>query len=129
MTLTMTKPKSKWAPRNGEWGPIKPGFWDIWHANKKSLQDNGYSIRKDDNGQWQVRWVPGIKKGWPEITKPEPVTVPAGLKASICMKCGNVRLIKFDEPHKDCGICGEKIAPAAVATEGAMVLTRAKVRA
>src|ERR1700733_701778 len=90
----MSKPKSKWAPRNGEWGPIQPGFWQIWHANKKSLQDNGYSIRKDDNGQWQVKWTADTRKGWPPPAKPEPIVVPPDMKASWCMKCGHTLLIK-----------------------------------
>ena len=72
---TMSKPK--WAPRHGEWGPVKPGFWRIWHANKESLQNNGYSIRKNEKGQWEVRFIPDTKMGWPPVPKPEPTVVPA----------------------------------------------------
>lgn len=60
--------KPRWAPRHAKWGPVKPGFWAVWHANKQTLQDGGYSVRKNDNRQWEVRFVPGIKKGWPIIT-------------------------------------------------------------
>lgn len=105
-------PNPKWAPRRGQWGPVKPGFWDVWHANKKSLQRNGYSVRFHD-GQWQVRYVPGMVDGWPPRTEPEATYVPSGMKASICLKCGNVRVIKLADPHKDC-MCGDKVpAPSA----------------
>ena len=104
----MSKPK--WAPRHGKWGPVKPGFWDIWHANKDSLQKNGYSVRKGENGQWEARFIPPEKSGWPP-PKPNPIFVPAGMKASICLRCGHVNLIKITDKHKDCTICGEKISP------------------
>lgn len=67
----MSKPR--WAPRHAKWGPVKPGFWPIWHANKDSLRDNGYSVRKNEDRQWQVRFVPGTYKGWPPVKKPEPI--------------------------------------------------------
>lgn len=105
----MSKPR--WAPRHAKWGPVKPGFWAIWHANKEPLRDNGYAVRKNDDGQWQVRFVPGTHKGWPPVQKPEPIVVPPGMKASICPNCGHSRVIPRTEPHKDCGICGDRIPP------------------
>jgi hypothetical protein len=99
----MSKPK--WAPRHGKWGPVRPGFWDIWHANKDSLQKNGYSVRKNENGQWGVRFIPREKSDWPP-PKPDRIFVPTGMKASIC---GHVSLIKVTDAHKDCSPCGEKI--------------------
>lgn len=105
----MSKPR--WAPRHGKWGPVKPGFWAIWHANKETLRDNGYAVHKNDDGQWLVRFVPGTHKGWPPVQKPEPIVVPAGMKASICPNCGHSRVIPRTEPHKDCGICGDRIPP------------------
>src|SRR5258708_2739394 len=105
----MSKPR--WAPRHGKWGPVKPGFWRIWHANKETLQNNGYAVRKNENGRWEVRFVPGTKMGWPLAPKPEPIVVPPGMKASICPKCGHSRLIKITEAHKDCSICGDRIPP------------------
>jgi hypothetical protein len=107
----MSKPRPRWAPRYGKWGPVKPGFWAIWHANKQSLQDNGYAVRKNDNGQWEVRFDGDVRKGWPPVKKPEPIFVPAGMKASICPKCGHSRVIPRTEPHKGCGICGDRIPP------------------
>ena len=98
----MSKPK--WAPRHGEWGPVKPEFCAIWHANKDSLQKNGYAARKDDRGQWEVRFVPGTKGAWPPAAKPDPIVVPAGMKASICLRCGHVKLIKTTDQHKDCNM-------------------------
>jgi hypothetical protein len=103
---TMSKPK--WAPRHEKWGPVKPGFWDIWHANKESLQKNGYSVRRNDLGQWEVRFVARNKSGWP-VPKQSPVFVPTGMKASICFRCGQVQLIKITEEHQDCTMCGERI--------------------
>ncbi len=105
----MSKPR--WAPRHAKWGPVKPGFWIIWHANKETLRDNGYAIRKNDDGQWQVRFFPGTKKGWPPLIKPAPIVVPLGMKASICPNCGQTRVIPRTEPHKDSGICGDRIPP------------------
>jgi len=102
----MSKPK--WARRHGKWGPVKPGFWRIWHANKDSLQKNGYSVRKNENGQWEVRYIPPEKSGWPPV-KPSPTFVPEGMKASICLKCGHVKLIKVDDEHKACTLCGGKM--------------------
>jgi hypothetical protein len=104
----MSKPK--WAPRNGKWGPVKPGFWDLWHANKVPLQKAGYSVRKNENGQWEVRFIPPEKSGWPPL-KPDTIFVPSGMKASICFRCGHVKLIKTTDEHKDCTLCGEKITP------------------
>ena len=104
----MSKPR--WAPRHAKWGPVKPGFWPIWNANKDSLRDNGYSVRKNEDRQWQVRFVPGTYKGWPPVKKPEPIFVPAGMKAS-CPNCGQTRVIPRTEAHKDCGICGDRIPP------------------
>ncbi|CCD86686.1 protein of unknown function [Bradyrhizobium sp. ORS 285] len=46
---------------HAKWGPVKPSFWPIWHANKDSLRDKGYSVRKNEDGQWQVRFVPGTQ--------------------------------------------------------------------
>jgi hypothetical protein len=105
----MSKPR--WAPRHAKWGPVKPGFWPIWHANKDSLRDNGYSVRKNEDGQWQVRFVPGTHKGWPPVKKPDPIFVPVGMKASVCPNCGHTRVIPRAEAHKDCGICGDRIPP------------------
>jgi hypothetical protein len=107
----MSKARPRWAPRYGKWGPVKPGFWGIWHANKESLRDNGYAVRKNEDGQWQVRFEPSIRKGWPPVKKPEPIVVPAGMKASVCPNCGHSRIIPSLEPHKDCGICGDQIPP------------------
>jgi hypothetical protein len=83
----MSKPK--WALRHGKWGPVKPDFWSIWHANKESLQKNGYSVRKNENGQWEVRYFPPDKSGWPTF-KSDPIFVPTGMKASVCFKCGTL---------------------------------------
>jgi hypothetical protein len=103
----MSKPR--WAPRHRKWGPVKPGFWNIWHPNKESLKRNGYSVRRNDNGEWEVRYVPVGKAELP--SKPDAIFVPTGTKASLCLKCGHVKLInRFDE-HKDCTLCGEKIGP------------------
>jgi hypothetical protein len=87
---------------------VKPEFWPLWHANKKSLQNNGYSVRKSENGEWEVRFIPPKKSGWPPF-KPAPVFIPTGMKASMCFKCGHVKLIKAEEAHRDCALCGEKI--------------------
>lgn len=107
----MSKPRPRWAPRYGKWGPVKPGFWAVWHANKQSLQDNGYAVRKNENGQWEVKFDGDVRKGWPPVQKPEPVFVPVGMKASICPNCGQTRVIPLAEAHKDCGICGDRIPP------------------
>lgn len=98
----MPKQRSKWAPHDGSWGPVKPGFWEIWRNNKKSLKNNGYSVRLSDTGEWQVRFTP---PGWP-AHKREAVFVPQGMKASLCLKCGQVRLIDCKAEHQACGICG-----------------------
>jgi ribosomal protein S27AE len=37
--------------------------------------------------------------------------VPVGMKASICPNCGHSRVIPRTEPHKSCGICGDRIPP------------------
>src|SRR5258706_14816370 len=103
----MSKPK--WAPRHGKWGPVQPGFLDIWRANKDSLQKNGFSVRKSESGQWEVRFIPGTKFGWPPTPKPDPIIVTIGMKASICLKCGHVKLIKITDEHRDCTLCGDKI--------------------
>jgi hypothetical protein len=29
------------------------------------LRDNGYSIRKSESGQWEVRWLANTRNGWP----------------------------------------------------------------
>jgi hypothetical protein len=105
----MSKPR--WAPRHGKWGPVKPGFWNVWHANKDSLQQNGYSVRKTESGKWEVRFIPGTKSGWPPTPKPDATVVPPGMKASICLTCGHVKLIKVTDEHKDCTLCGDKITP------------------
>jgi hypothetical protein len=102
----MSKPK--WARRQGKWGPVKPDFWRIWHANKDSLQKNGYSVRKNENGQWEVRYIPPQKSDWPPA-KPNPIFVPTGMKASICFKCGHVKLIKANVEHTNCTLCGGKV--------------------
>jgi hypothetical protein len=109
----MSKSRPRWAPRYGKWGPVKPGFWAIWHANKESLQDNGYAVRKNIDGQWEVMFGPSNnrKKGWPPVKKPDPIVVPPDMKASICPNCGHTRIIPRTEPHKDCGICGDRIQP------------------
>lgn len=104
----MSKPK--WARRGGKWTPVKPDFWEIWHANKESLKKSGYSVRLNENGQWEVRYLPPAKRGWPPY-KPEPIFVSAGKKASICFKCGHVKLINVEEEHRDCTLCGGKIYP------------------
>ena len=98
---TMSKPK--WARHNGKWGPVKPDFWRIWHANKELLKKNGYEVRRNDNGQYEVRYIPPPK--WPPVGA-SPILVPEGMKASICFKCGHVRLIKMTDEHKACGLCG-----------------------
>ena len=98
---TISKPK--WARHNGKWGPVKPDFWRIWHANKESLKKNGYEVRRNDNGQYEVRYIPPPK--WPPVGA-SPILVPEGMKASICFKCGHVRLIKMIDEHKACGLCG-----------------------
>jgi hypothetical protein len=102
----MSKPK--WARHNGKWGPVKPDFWRIWHENKDSLKKNGYSVRENENGQWEVRYIPRDKSGWPDF-KPESVLVPAGMKASICFKCGHVKLINAGDEHKACTLCGTNL--------------------
>jgi hypothetical protein len=66
-----------------EVGPVKPDFWRIWHANKDSLQKNGYSVRKNENGQREVRYIPPQRSGWPPV-KPNPIFVPIGMQASLC---------------------------------------------
>jgi hypothetical protein len=97
----MSKPK--WAKRHGKWGPVKPDFWAIWHANKESLKKGGYEVRKNPNGQWEARFLP--QQGWPPYN-PDAILVPIGMKASVCWKCGHVRLIKATDAHKACGLCG-----------------------
>jgi hypothetical protein len=109
VVLVNTMSKPKWAPRHGKWAAVKPGFWSIWHANKDTLQKNGYSVRKSESGNWEVRFIPTDGSGWPPPAKPDAIFVPAGMKASICMKCGHVRLIKLSDMHKDCRLCGEKM--------------------
>jgi hypothetical protein len=104
----MSKPK--WAPRHGKWGPVKPEFWPVWHANKESLQKSGYSVRKDENGQWEVQYISPEKSKWPPV-RSNPVFVPTGKKASLCFNCGHVKLIDANEVHKDCTLCGYKIKP------------------
>ena len=101
--------KTEVAPRHGKWGPVKPGFWDIWHANKEPLQKNGYSVRKSESGEWEVRFIPGTKMGWPPTPKPDPIVVPSGMKASLCLKCGHVKLITADDEQRACTLCGGKI--------------------
>ena len=59
----MSKPK--WALRHGKWGPVKPDFWRIWQENRESLKKNGYEVRKNLNGQWEVRYLSPDKRGWP----------------------------------------------------------------
>ena len=64
----MSKPR--WAPRHAKWGPVKPGFWPIWHANRDTLRDNGYSVRKNDEGQWQsATSLAPIKAGRPSESR------------------------------------------------------------
>jgi hypothetical protein len=103
----MSKPR--WALRHGKWGPVKPDFWQIWHANKETLMANGYSVRKNENGQWEVRYIPGEKFGWLPVKPEAPLSVPTGMKASICFRCGHAKLIKATDKHKDCTLCGGKI--------------------
>jgi hypothetical protein len=102
----MSKPK--WALRHGKWGPVKPEFWRIWHENKDSLKKNGYSVRKNPNGQWEVRFDPLWRSGGPPF-KLDPIFVPGGMKASLCFRCGHVRLIEAGSEHTDCGLCGAKL--------------------
>ena len=52
--------------------------------------------------------MPGQNLGWPPF-KPSAVWVPAGKKASLCFRCGHVRLIELGDDHKDCGMCGAKV--------------------
>jgi hypothetical protein len=114
----MSKPK--WASRHGKWGPVKPDFWRIWNDNKESLKKNGYDVRKNPNGQWEVRYLPPDKRGWPPF-KPDPLFVPAGMKASVCLRCGHARLIKAGDEHKDCTMCGAKLDWQPSPDEGAAV--------
>src|SRR2546428_9254719 len=100
----MSRPK--WARHHGKWGPVKPDFWRIWHNNKDSLKKNGYEVRKNENGQWEVRYI--RPQPWPSF-KPEPVSVPAGMKASICFKCGHVKLISIGVEHEGCTLCGANL--------------------
>lgn len=102
----MSKPR--WAKRGGKWCPVEPEFWEIWHKNKDSLKASGYSVRLNRNGQWEVRYIRPAKESWPPY-KPEALFVPAGMKASICLKCGHAKLIDVEQEHKDCTLCGGKI--------------------
>jgi hypothetical protein len=38
-------------------------------VKKDTLRDNGYSVRKNDDGQWLVRYMPGTHKGWLPVKK------------------------------------------------------------
>lgn len=102
----MSRPK--WASHTGKWSPVKPSFWEIWHAQKDSLRKNGYEVRKNPNGQWEVRFTPLGKRGWPPY-KPSPAWVPSGKKASVCFRCGHARIVEQDAEHKDCGMCGASV--------------------
>jgi hypothetical protein len=44
--------------------------------------------------------------------------VPFGMKASICLRCGHVKLIKVTDEHKDCTLCGDKITPTLTGSRG-----------
>jgi hypothetical protein len=101
----------KWAPHNQSWGPIKPGFWDLWHAQRLNFQRAGYEVRKSETGEWQVRFVPVNNPPWPPVN-PTTVFVKKGFKASICLECGKVDLISADSEHKACTFCGAKADPA-----------------
>src|SRR5258708_32738030 len=54
--VTMSKPK--WARHNGKWGPVKPDFWRLWQNNKDSVKKAGYEVRKNHNGQREIRCIP-----------------------------------------------------------------------
>ena len=71
-------------------------------ANERLLR------RRNENGQWEVRYIPPEKSGWPPV-KPSPIFVQIGMKASICFKCGHVKLIKADDEHKACMLRGGKM--------------------
>lgn len=105
----MSKPR--WARRGGKWCPVETEFWQIWHANKDTLKNSGYTVRLNENGQWEVRYLRPAKRGWPPYKPVQPIFVPAGKKASICFRCGHVKLINVEDEHKDCTLCGGKINP------------------
>jgi hypothetical protein len=83
-------PKPKWAPDNGGVGCGQTRFLGIWRANKKRMQKSGYSVRKSDTGEWQVRFIPRHEAGWPPIN-PKTVFIDKKFKRSLCFECGKGR--------------------------------------
>jgi hypothetical protein len=90
-----------------EWAPVAPEFWRIWHASKHALKKKGYSVRKNENGEWEVRYNP--PKSSSPLGKGSAVFIPTEMKASICFGCGHVEVINVDDKHRDCALCGEEV--------------------
>jgi hypothetical protein len=101
-------PKPKWAPDNGGVGCGQTRFLGIWRANKKRMQKSGYSVRKSDTGEWQVRFIPRHDAGWPPIN-PKTVFIDKKFKRSLCFECGKVDLIYLNDEHKACTLCGAQV--------------------
>jgi hypothetical protein len=109
----MSKPK--WAPGDGSWVKVKPEFWPVWRDNKTALKKSGYSVRKTEAGEWEVRYTSPDKISPNRISPNEPPSPPIksnaifvknGFKASLCLDCGQVDLIPANEDHGPCTICG-----------------------
>lgn len=46
--MKMSKKRTMW------YGHITPAFWDEWRANKQAIKDDGYWVKKTDDGQWML---------------------------------------------------------------------------
>jgi hypothetical protein len=88
-----------------EWAKPDAAFWKLWRANKASMIEAGYSVRKTTDG-WQARFRPRSRP-LPERERSTGLTVPAGKKALICLECGNADLIDVADDHPACTACGD----------------------
>jgi hypothetical protein len=60
------------------WAPLRSGrdARFIALATMMFVRKSGYEVRKNDNGQWEVRFMRTEKSGWPALS-PSPCSFPA----------------------------------------------------
>jgi hypothetical protein len=69
--------------------------------------DTATTTERRNTAEWQVRRIPPDKCPSP-ATEPDAVFVKNGFKASLCLECAHVDLIRANEDHRPCTLCGAK---------------------
>jgi hypothetical protein len=88
---------------------IMPDEFRVWNENKEQRPYDVVTAttKRWDSAERQVRNTSSNKAASPPI-KSSAVFVKEGFKASLCLECAHVDLIRANEDHRPCTVCGAK---------------------